>query len=117
MSMPATGRNAGTRSASKRRLLWAHLPARVKASIEQLAGGRVVTAANCEGGFSPGMASRLTLADGGMIFVKAIDAAAWPDQAAMYRTELLVSAALPAAVPAPRLLGSRDDGHWVVLVF
>jgi len=24
---------------------------------------------------------------------------------------------LPAAVPAPRLLASRDDGHWVVLVF
>ena len=98
-------------------MLWAQLPARVQASIEQLADGRVVSAANCESGFSPGMASRLTLADGGTIFVKAIDAAAWPEQAAMYRAELSVSAALPAAVPAPRLLGSRDDGHWVVLVF
>jgi Phosphotransferase enzyme family len=35
----------------------------------------------------------------------------------MYRAELSVSAALPAAVPTPRLLASRDDGHWVVLVF
>jgi Phosphotransferase enzyme family len=117
MSMPAADWNAGTRSASKRRLIWAQLPTRVKASIGQLADRRVVAAANCEGGFSPGLASRLTLADGSMIFVKAIDAVAWPDQAAMYRAEVSVAAALPAAVPAPRLLASRDDGHWVVLVF
>src|SRR5258706_10531847 len=104
-------------SASKRRLRWAQVPPTVKAMVEQLAGGRVVTAANCEGGFSPGLASRLTLADGSMIFVKAIDVGAWPDQAGMYRAESSVSATLPAAVPAPRLLASRDDGHWVVLVF
>jgi len=85
--------------------------------VEQLAGRRVVTAANCTGGFSPGLASRLTLADGSMIFVKAIDVGAWPGQAGMYRAESSVSAVLPAAVPAPRLLASRDDGHWVVLVF
>ena len=104
-------------SASKRRLLWTQVPLRVKAAVENMAGGQVVGAANCEGGFSSGLASRLTLADGSMIFVKAIDAAAWPDQAAMYRFEASVSEALPAAVPAPRLLASRDDGHWVVLVF
>jgi hypothetical protein len=85
--------------------------------VEQLAGRRVVTAANCQGGFSPGLTSPLTLADSTMIFVKAIDVGAWPDQAGMYRAESSVSAALPAAVPAPRLLASRDDGHWVVLVF
>src|SRR5262249_52281478 len=86
-------------------------------AIEKLAGGQVVGAANCKGGFSPGLASRLTLANGPRVFVKAIDADAWPDQAPMYRAELSVSAALPASVPAPRLLASRDDGHWVMLAF
>jgi Ser/Thr protein kinase RdoA (MazF antagonist) len=108
---------ASNLSASKGRLLWTRVPPTVKAIVEQLAGRRVVTAANCEGGFSPGLASRLTLADGSMIFVKAIDSDAWPDQAAMYRAELSVSAGLPADVPAPRLLASLDDGHWVILVF
>jgi len=112
MSMPKV-----STSASKRRLLWKHVPPKVKAAVENMAGGQVVEAANCEGGFSPGLASRLTLADGNMIFVKAIDADAWPDQAAMYRAESSVSAALPAAVPAPRLLASHDDGRWVVLAF
>jgi len=109
--------SASNPSASKRRLLWKHVPPTVKAIVEQLAGHRVVTAANSKGGFSPGLASRLTLADGRMIFVKAIDIGAWPDQAAMYRAEASVSARLPADIPAPRLLASLDDGHWVILVF
>jgi Phosphotransferase enzyme family len=104
-------------AASKKRLRWAHVPPPVKRAIEQLADGRVAAAVNCEGGFSPGLASRLTLTDGQSVFVKAIDADAWPDQAAMYRAESSVSAALPPTVPAPRLLGSLDDGRWVVLVF
>ncbi len=53
--------------------------------VEQLAGRRVVTAANCTGGFSPGLASRLTLADGSMIFVGIAEqpgwSAAWPQRA------------------------------------
>jgi hypothetical protein len=104
-------------SASKRRLRWAQVPPPVKRAIEELAGGPVVAAVNCEGGFSPGLASRLTLAGGRMIFVKAIDSDAWPDQAAMYRAESSLSASLPPTVPAPRLLGALDDGRWVVLVF
>jgi hypothetical protein len=117
MSISASNGAERNASASKRRLLWAQVPTAVKAMVEHLAGGRVVTAANCEGGFSPGLASRLTLDDGNMIFVKAIDAKAWPDQAPMYRAELSVSAALPAIVPAPRLLASFDDGQWIVLIF
>src|SRR5258708_26373888 len=93
-------------SASKRRLRWAQVPPTVKAMVEQLAGRRVVTAANCAGGFSPGLASRLTLADGRMIFVKAIDVGAWPHQAGMYRAQSSVSAVLPAPPTAPRPLVS-----------
>jgi len=104
-------------SASKSRPRWSELPAYVRGQICELAGGRVVAAENCEGGFSPGFASRLTLADGRLKFAKAIDAAAWPMQATMYRDEARVAALLPMTVPAPRFLGSVDDGHWVILAF
>ncbi len=104
-------------SASKNRPSWAELPARTRHQIEELAAGRVVVATNCRGGFSPGFASRLTLADGRRAFVKAMDASEWPHQASFHRAEAAVAAALPPAVPAPHFLGSHDDGHWVVLAF
>jgi hypothetical protein len=96
-------------SASKNRPRWEDLPARLRRQIESLVGDRVVAAQNCDGGFSPGFASRLTLAAGSRAFVKAIDVVAWPSQAPMYRDEALVAAALtmarataaaPAAAPA-----------------
>jgi hypothetical protein len=104
-------------SASKNRPRWSELPAYVRDQIGELAGGRVIAAENCEGGFSPGFASRLTLADGQLAFAKAMDADAWQLQATMYRDEARVAALLPATVPAPRFLGSADDGHWVILAF
>jgi hypothetical protein len=51
-------------SASKNRPRWEDLPARLRRQIESLVGDRVVAAQNCDGGFSPGFASRLTLAAG-----------------------------------------------------
>lgn len=108
---------APKKSASKKRLQWEDLPSRTQADIARLANGRVVAAANCTGGFSPGLASRLELADGSRVFVKAMDAVEWPDQATWYRTEALVSQSLPPDVPAPRLRGWSDDGRWVMLVF
>jgi hypothetical protein len=104
----------------------------LRADVERLAGGRVVDARSCAGGFSPGFASRLTLADGGRVFVKAIDARRWPHEVAAYRAEARVNAALanggpakgglatggPAdGVPAPRFLGALDDERWIVLAF
>jgi hypothetical protein len=76
-----------------------------------------VAARNCPGGFSPGLACRVRLDDGKRLFVKAIDAMAWPGEAGAYRAEAAVTAALPETVPAPRLHGSFDDGRWIVLVF
>src|ERR1700757_5516656 len=104
-------------SASKKRPRWRELPPGVHDQICELAGGRVVAAENCEGGFSPGFASRLTRADGRMKFPKAMDAEAWPLAATMYRDEARVAALLPATVPAPRFLGSAEDAHWVILAF
>jgi hypothetical protein len=104
-------------SASKNRLRWAQLPPAVQASIGALVGGRVVAAENCQGGFSPGLAARLTLADGSRKFVKAIDGEDWPSQVRMYRAEARAAALLPPAVPAPRFLGCLDDGRWTILGF
>jgi hypothetical protein len=114
-------------SASKNRPRWEDLPARLRGRIESLVGDRVVAAQNCDGGFSPGFASRLTLAAGRRAFVKAIDVVAWPSQAPMYRDEALVAAALAsapatgaapaAALTTPRFLGSLDDGSFVILAF
>lgn len=104
-------------SASKDRLRWAQLPARVRQRVEMLAGGRVLAAEDCAGGYSPGLAARLRLPAGERVFVKAIDCREWPSQASMYRAEARVSATLPAHVPAPRLRVSDDDGDWVILVF
>lgn len=109
-------------SRSKDRPRWPDLPARVHDQIEGLVGGHVVAARNRPGGFSPGFASRLTIADGRRVFAKAIDARAWPSQAAMYRAEArnaagLTASGLACALPTPRLLGSCDDGSYVVLAF
>ncbi len=109
--------SAPKKSASKKRLLWEALPANTQADIERLADGQVVAAKNCTGGFSPGLASRLDLAGGRQVFVKAMDAVEWPDQATHYRAEAFVSQSLPPNVPAPKLLGWSDDGRWVALVF
>jgi len=104
-------------SASKDRPRWDELPGSVRRLAEVLVGGRVLSAESCRGGFSPGFASRLTLADGRRAFVKAVDGSAWPADGAVYRDEVQVAAALPATAPASRFLGSADDSGWVVLAF
>lgn len=96
---------------------WDALEPALRADLERLAGGRVVGARSCPGGFSPGFASRLTVSGGGRVFAKAIDARRWPDEVAAYRAEVRANAALPAGAPAPRLLGAVDDERWVALVF
>ena len=103
--------------ASRDRPRWSQVPRQVRLDVERLAAGRIVAARNCPGGFSPGLASRLTCADGRRLFVKALDGDAWPGEAAMYRREALIAAALPVTVGAPRLFGTRDDGHWIILAF
>jgi hypothetical protein len=50
----------------------------------------------CRCGFSPGLASRLLLADGRLAFAKAVDAATHPVEGGFHRAELRVAAALPA---------------------
>jgi Phosphotransferase enzyme family len=103
--------------ASGRRMKWDEMPAPVRAAIEDRLGSRVVSARSQAGGFSPGVAARLRLADGARVFVKAVCGSSNPDSPAIHRREARVAAALPAGVPAPALRWSWDDGEWIVLAF
>ncbi|MGW2487229.1 aminoglycoside phosphotransferase family protein [Streptomyces sp. NPDC001606] len=96
---------------------WEDLPKAVQDAVGTLLGAPVVHAETQRGGFSPGVAARLRTAAGGTGFVKAVSAETNPHSPALHRLEARNAAALPATVPAPRLLGTYDDGTWVALVF
>jgi hypothetical protein len=98
------------------RLMWTDLPARVCQIIEDQLGATVVQAVSQAGGFSPGLASRLLLADGRRVFAKAVSATRNADSTAAHRREALILAALPAAVAAPRLLWFGECEDWSVLL-
>jgi hypothetical protein len=102
---------------SKRRPLWSELSDGFRDAVEELCQGRVRSAINCPGGFSPGLASRLTLTDGRRAFVKAIDATAWPHEVPTYRAEARVTGFLPAEVAAPKLLGTVESPLWTILAY
>lgn len=111
--------------ATARRPTWNQLPRSVQQVIEDLAGAAVLAAESAGTGFTPGFASRLDLADGRRIFVKAASSDddtlhGWPLSDA-YREEVRKLTALPADIGAPPLLWHRDleiDGlQWIVVGF
>lgn len=97
-----------------RRLEWPFLPANLRAYIERKCGSPVLKAISQTSGFTPGFASVLVCEDGTRHFVKAASVKAQRLFADSYREEARKLAALPASVPAPRLLWHLDD-DWVVL--
>jgi aminoglycoside phosphotransferase (APT) family kinase protein len=103
--------------ASGRRLDWADAPAWLRAEVEARLGGPVAEAVTQPGGFSPGIAARLRLADGRRAFVKAVGPGPNPDSPGIHRAEARKVAALPRSAPAPRLLWSLDRHGWVALAF
>jgi aminoglycoside phosphotransferase (APT) family kinase protein len=103
-------------SATGVRIGFFDLPAHVRTALEAVVGGPVVSAGALPGGFSPGTADRVVTADGRRAFVKAISPAQNEHAPALHRREAVISGALPADAPVPRLLGSFDDGEWVALV-
>ncbi len=105
--------------ASGKRLRWDELPAAVRARIEERFGP-VVNAETMTGGFSPGLAARLHLANGEIVFAKAVSGAQNEMAPRFHRREILVASQLPANAPVPRLLWSwadDDPAGWVVLVY
>jgi aminoglycoside phosphotransferase (APT) family kinase protein len=89
----------------------------VRDAIERRLGSKVVEATTQPGGFSPGMAARLRLADGRRVFVKAVSEAANPDTPEMNRREARIVSALPRSAPVPRLQWIHDEAGWVALAF
>lgn len=111
--------------ATARRPTWNQLPSSVQQVIEDLTGAAVLQAESAGTGFTPGFASRLDLADGRRIFVKAASSAddalhGWPMSDA-YREEVRKLTGLPAGIGAPPLLWHRDlevDGlQWILVGF
>lgn len=102
------------------RVAWRRMPLPVRASVERRLGSRVEHAESQDHGFSPAMASRLALANGSRVFVKAIGPdheSGAPGGQEIYRREARTTSRLPAAVAAPGLIDSWDVDGWVVLVF
>jgi serine/threonine protein kinase len=76
----------------------------------------VLAAETQPGGFSPGIAARVTLEDGRRVFVKAVGPEPNEFSPGFHRREIEIVSSMPEGVPVPRLLWSYDD-EWVVLVF
>jgi Phosphotransferase enzyme family len=96
---------------------WEGVPEAVRRTIEQRLGSSVATATTRPGGFSPGAAVRLELADGRRFFAKAVGPAPNPDSPDFHRREARCAAALPPTTPAPQFLFAVEHGEWVALVF
>lgn len=99
------------------RLQWHELPQGVRQAIEEGIGSHVTHAQSQPGGFSPGVAARLSLTDGRLVFLKVVGSDPNPHSPELHRREARIAAALPAGTPTPRLICTYDDGTWVALVF
>ncbi|HVT41806.1 MAG TPA: hypothetical protein VHD39_02395, partial [Acidimicrobiales bacterium] len=97
-------------------LPWERVPDSVRAWAARLGGGAPTSVRDLSGGFSPGATAVLAWPDRS-VFVKAVGAALNPESPLLHRREAVVSAALPASGPFPRLLETYDDGDWVALAF
>lgn len=105
------------RGATAQRPSWLSLPADLRALVEEHLGQPVMGADSQGGGFTNGFASRLRLADGSRVFVKAVSRRQSPDVFASYEQEVLVARATPKNVPAPRLRWTAEQDDWLVLAF
>ncbi len=104
-------------AARGRRISFRKASARLRHRWEGLLGSSVVRARTQRGGFSPGVAARLQLADGRRVFLKAVSSEANPEAPELYRREARVAAVLPRGVPAPRFLWVDEEPPWVALAF
>lgn len=98
------------------RLAWADLPHPVRAQVEEILGGPVVTAMSQPGGFSPGSADRVITAGGRRAFVKSASAQLNADSRRIHAREATVLDSLPDGLPVARLVGVVEHGDWIALV-
>jgi aminoglycoside phosphotransferase (APT) family kinase protein len=96
---------------------WGELPRALRKAIERRLGGRVAAVSHAGGGFTRGFAAVLTTGDGTRGFVKAADLAIQHHLADWYYHEIMVTRALPPAVPAPRPRWTVTAGGWYAVCF
>jgi hypothetical protein len=89
----------------------------VRSGIGDALGSPVVSFFGRKGGFAPGVAAGVTLADGRRAFVKAAGGSLNADSLALYRREVAVQAWLPREPWLPEPLATYDDGSWVALAY
>src|SRR5205807_9245733 len=77
------------------RLPWAALPSHVMDTLVERMGSSVASAEDRPGGFSPGVAARLRLADGRRLFIKAVSSSLNPESPQMHRAEARIAGRLP----------------------
>ncbi|NUU23164.1 MAG: phosphotransferase [Streptomycetaceae bacterium] len=92
---------------------WHDLPVPTREAVVSLAGADVTAAESQGGGYTPGLATRLHLADGSRLFVKGIECG--HPLSGTYRAEAELTAALPNAAPTPGLRWTVHTGGWIVL--
>jgi hypothetical protein len=98
------------------RMPYEELPAVVRAWVERTLGSVVVSAATQQGGFSPGVAARLTTASGRRAFLKAVGTSLNPKTPELFRQEITAMQAIGPLPMAPVLYDVYDDGDWVGLL-
>lgn len=98
-----------------RRLGWVHLPPAVRTAVERKLGSAVVDSVSCDAGYTPGLASVVSCADGSRHFLKAASTKAQKYAADSYRIEARKLRTLPPSVAAPRLQWTIEADDWVVL--
>ncbi|WP_430868253.1 phosphotransferase family protein [Demequina aurantiaca] len=117
MTTVAHPEGVGPRPFNTRRMGWSDLPEQAQAHIVDLVGSPVAEVRSTAEGFSPGFAGIVQCTDGSQTFVKATSAIRHPHSIALGRREIVVNAALPAAVHAPVMEFSHDDGDWALAGF
>lgn len=97
------------------RIDWAQLPSDIRERIERLAGAEIREAQTQGGGFSAGVASRVSFVDGQRLFVKAVPKTS-RGTFDLYVREAGVLRTIPRDLPAAHLVDAFTQNEWAVLV-
>lgn len=97
------------------RRTWEGLPEPLRDAFERQLCAKVLRAESEPGGFSPGVAARLSLSDGRRIFAKVVGREPNPTSPDVHREEIKVLSQMAPAIPTPRLLSTYDRDDWVAL--
>ncbi|MHC9046657.1 phosphotransferase family protein [Microbacterium saperdae] len=97
------------------RIDWAQLPPDIQRRVERVAGAEVREAQTQAGGFSAGIASRVSFDDGQRLFVKAVPTTS-EATFELYIREAEVLRAIPRDLPAAHLVDAFSQDDWTVLV-